>query len=88
MYYMYILRSMQDGRYYIGSTQDVAARLARHNSGASRYTKAKGPWELIYTEQFHSRALAVQREKQIKGWKNKKYVNDLIAKAYAEGRPD
>jgi putative endonuclease len=88
MYYVYILRSMQDGRFYIGSTQDVTARLARPNSGGSRYTKNKGPWELLYTEQFNSRALAMQREKRIKGWKNKKCIEQLIASACPEGCTD
>jgi len=79
---------MHDGRNYIASTQDVEARLARHNTGGSRYTKNKGPWELLYTEQFDTRALAIQRGKKIKRWKNKKYVDNVIAASYAEGRPD
>jgi putative endonuclease len=88
VYYIYILRSVQDGRYYVGSTQDVAARLARHNSGGSRYTSTRGPWELLYSEHYETRALAVQREKQIKGWKNKKHIDALITSDHAEGRPD
>jgi predicted GIY-YIG superfamily endonuclease len=33
--YLYILRSQTTGRYYIGSTQDLAARLKHHNCGGT-----------------------------------------------------
>jgi putative endonuclease len=42
-YLVYILKNEKDGSYYIGSTQDLDARLERHNQGRSKYTKAKGP---------------------------------------------
>jgi putative endonuclease len=38
-YYVYILKSLKDGRYYIGSTSDVMARLKFHNSGLQRSTR-------------------------------------------------
>ena len=47
-YFVYILQSEKDGIYYVGSTQDLDARIERHNQGRSNYTKAKCPWELVY----------------------------------------
>ena len=32
-YFLYIIQSDKDGTYYVGSTQDIEARLARHNQG-------------------------------------------------------
>ncbi len=42
MYFTYILQSEKDGRYYIGSTNNLENRLKRHNKGYSRYTKNNG----------------------------------------------
>ena len=47
MYYVYLLKSLKDGRYYIGQTQDLQERLAYHNTGRSTYTRDRGPWELL-----------------------------------------
>ena len=44
-YYVYVLRNPA-GTHYIGLTNDLARRLTQHNSGASKWTKAKGPWKL------------------------------------------
>lgn len=88
MYYIYILKSEKDSSYYVGSTKDLNQRVERHNAGRSRYTKNRGPWKLLYSEHYDTRAQAVQREKQIKGWKNKKCIQQLIASVCPEGRPD
>ncbi len=40
-YFVYILKSLKDGKYYIGSTADVVARLNFHNAGLQRSTKSK-----------------------------------------------
>jgi putative endonuclease len=77
-YYVYILQSLKDGSYYVGSTQDVGARLGRHNQGRSKYTKAKRPWKLIYEEAFASRVEAVRRESEIKSKKRVSYIENLV----------
>ena len=66
---VYILRSDKTHHYYIGSCESVYHRLAVHNAGSVRSTKAGNPWKLIYTEKFSSRSEAVQRERQIKSYK-------------------
>ena len=77
MYYMYILIT-SDYKYYIGSTQNVEARLKRHNNGGSLYTKSRRPVRLVYQEEFSNRADAIQREKQLKSWKSSKDIDKLI----------
>lgn len=49
-YLVYVIRSLKDGKYYIGSTSDVEARLNYHNAGRQRSTKHRIPFELIYSE--------------------------------------
>lgn len=78
MYYTYVLVSLSDNSYYIGSTENLEERLKYHNTGRSRYTKLKLPWNLIYFEEFQTLSLARNREKQIKSWKSRKAIERLI----------
>ena len=65
-YYVYIIRSKVDGTLYKGSSADYIKRLHEHNSGLSRYTSSKIPWELIYVEIHESRTEALVRERKLK----------------------
>ncbi|NOY97043.1 MAG: GIY-YIG nuclease family protein, partial [Chlorobi bacterium] len=42
---------------------NIRQRLEYHNSGKSRYTSRKMPWELVYFEGFESKTGAIKREK-------------------------
>jgi putative endonuclease len=78
MYFAYILRSQKNGRYYIGSTEDVEKRLVRHNSGRNKSTKFGMPWEVIRKEQYATRQEAYKREFQIKSYKGGQAFKNLI----------
>jgi len=69
MFYVYILRSLKDGSFYIGHTSDLANRVARHNAGYNRFTRSHRPFELIYSESYNTRSEAIAREKQFKSYK-------------------
>jgi putative endonuclease len=79
MFYIYILYSKNFDRYYVGSTENVESRLIRHNSKMVTSTKKYIPWLVVYTEQFLTRAEAVNREDQIKKMKSRKYIEALIS---------
>ncbi len=79
-YYVYILESLKDGRYYIGSTSDVGKRLNFHNAGKQRSTKNRTPFKLVYTEELPDKPSALQREKQIKSYKGGNAFRRLISK--------
>ena len=66
-WYVYILRC-SDNTLYTGISTDPAARLAEHNSGrnAAKYTRARRPVSLVYTEKMTSRSAALKREIVIK----------------------
>ncbi|MDD5081150.1 MAG: GIY-YIG nuclease family protein [Candidatus Omnitrophica bacterium] len=64
---VYVLKSLHDGKLYIGSTRKTGvARLKVHNSGSVRSTKGRRPFELIYTERFGSYTDARKRENYFK----------------------
>ena len=65
---VYILRCA-DGTLYVGHTEDLAARTALHNAGhGARYTAARRPVRMVYSEEHDSPQSAVKRERQLKGW--------------------
>jgi len=82
MYFTYILQSESTGRYYIGSTDNVGRRVAQHNDpdykGSKTTKRFKGPWTLVYTESSQTRAEAMSREREIKSWKSRQAIHDLI----------
>lgn len=65
-WYLYILRC-GDGSLYTGITTDVEARLAQHRAGkGAKYTRGRGPLELVYTEECDDHSAALKRELAIK----------------------
>jgi len=65
--FLYILRCCDDAL-YVGTTDDLTARLERHNRGAGcAFTARRTPVTLEHSEEFATRAEAMTRERQIKG---------------------
>ena len=77
-FFLYILQSESTGRYYVGQTQDVSKRLAYHNANYSKSLKNRGPWRLLYSEEYPTRAAAMHRERQIKSWKDRALIEALV----------
>ncbi len=66
MNYTYIL-SCADGTLYTGWTNDLDRRLAAHNAGkGGKYTRARLPVTLVYSEEFATKEEAMSREWRIK----------------------
>ena len=64
--FVYILRC-GDGTLYTGVTDDVQRRLAAHRAGkGAKYTRGRGPLELVYTQEQPDKSAALRREFQIK----------------------
>lgn len=65
-WYLYILRC-GDGTLYTGITTDVEKRLELHRSGkGAKYTRGRGPLELVYRECCGDHSDALKREIVIK----------------------
>ena len=65
-WYVYILRCA-DGTLYTGMTDDVEKRLAVHRAGkGAKYTRGRGPLELVHTEELPDKSAALKREAAIK----------------------
>ncbi len=79
-YYVYILYSRECNTYYKGFTNDVERRLFEHNNGLSRFTKGKGPWELVFIKEFSKKKEALVFERKVKRY-NRNYLASLIKTA-------
>ncbi|MBC2602573.1 GIY-YIG nuclease family protein [Puniceicoccus vermicola] len=82
MFHVYVLENPK-GRLYIGHTEDRQRRLSQHNSPEGKehlgkYTHRNGPWRFLGSENYPTRAKAMQREKQLKSWKSPKKVRELF----------
>lgn len=66
-WFVYIVRC-QDDTLYTGVAKDVERRIVEHNSctRGAKYTRARRPVELVYTEVSESRSSACKRERIIK----------------------
>ena len=78
-WFVYVLRC-GDGSLYTGIARDVQARLQMHRSGkGAKYTRGRGPLELVYTEQCADKSKALKRELAIKALSREEKLH-LISK--------
>ena len=78
-YFVYILYSTSHKRTYVGQTQNPKTRLNDfHNVGKVRSTKAYLPWVKIYSEEFDTRAKAMEREKWFKSSAGRKLIKKIL----------
>ncbi len=81
MFYVYVLIN-PEGKTYVGQTNNLERRLSEHNNPCFKgtlYTKRiKGPWELLYFEEYSTRSEAVRREKVLKSGKGREWIRNTL----------
>jgi putative endonuclease len=87
-YWVYVLRSERAGRRYVGQTDNLAARLSRHNEGLVFATAPYRPWHLVHAEQFQSRSQAVVRERFLKSGQGREFLGQLEAGLDRQSPPE
>ena len=76
--YVYILKSIEKSRYYIGSCINIKLRLKQHNDGLVKSTKSLRPLRLEYFQEFSSIKLARQIEYKLKKLKSRIIIERII----------
>ena len=82
-FWAYVLQNPQGG-FYIGSTDDLARRIAEHNccnGVGTKYSHKNGPWALVWAESHPTRAAAMRREKSIKAMKSARWIRQNLLNA-------
>ena len=78
-YYVYILQSQKDNKFYTGFTSDLRKRLYEHNSGKNISTSYRRPLRLVYYEAYLIKKDAEAREKYLKTSMGKRIVKKQLA---------
>ena len=77
--WFYILYSSSANRYYVGhTTEPLAERVRKHNSDHQGFTGKYHDWVVRYTEPFLTKVEAYRREREVKGWKKRSRIEQLI----------
>ena len=86
-YYFYILYSSNLDKYYFGHTSNLDERLKKHNTNHKGFTGKADDWNVVYTETYPTKELAYAREREIKKWKSRVRIKELIVRKGSE-HPD
>ena len=84
MYHIYVLQSMRDMDFYTGCTKNLKLRFEQHNKGLVESTKDRKPFKLIYYEACLDQSDAIRREKYLKTFHGKVFLNKRL-KSYLTG---
>ena len=77
MYYVYVIKSLKDGRLYKGMTQTLEKRIDQHNKGENRSTKSYKPWKLVYSKGFVELQEARNYEKYLKSGVGRAFLKTI-----------
>ena len=79
MSYVYVLKSLKNGKRYVGSTDLLPEeRLKKHNYGSNQFTKRNGPFELVHQESYSNKTEARKRENFLKSGAGRKYLYKIL----------
>jgi putative endonuclease len=78
MFFVYIIESEINKRYYIGQTGNLEERIERHNKGRNLSTKAFIPWNLKWWKEFDTRSEAIKTERILKGLKKRESIEKYL----------
>ena len=78
-YWVYIVGDKGATAVYIGVTNDIVRRISEHKIGAvPGFTQRYKCNRLLYFEEYNNIKYAIAREKELKGWKRERKVNNII----------
>ena len=75
---VYILKSEKNGRYYIGSTNNLDRRLAEHKFGKTKSLKHLRPLTLVFMKEYENLGVARVVERKLKKLKNRNIIEQVI----------
>ena len=80
MFYVYVLKSLKDGKYYFGQTNNIEARIKQHFYGKVLSTKSRRPLKLVGYKTYETRSESMWMEHKIKthGDQKKKFINEIF----------
>ena len=84
MIHVYVLRSLENGKRYVGITANIRARLRTHAQGPTRGGQQLGNFKLIHRERFSTYTEARAREKYLKSGSGRQWLDAQFGRAMPE----
>ena len=78
-FFVYVMKSQKDGRFYKGMTNNLERRIYEHNKGKHKSTRPFCPWILVYHEEYNSREEARKRELYLKSGSGREFIRNILA---------
>jgi len=78
MHYLYILKSIDSDKYYIGETKNLERRLIQHQKGKTSFGARNKNIVLIYKQEFENRSQAKKLESFLKRQKSHLFIDRFI----------
>jgi putative endonuclease len=78
MHYVYVLKSLKDGDFYVGRSEDFKSRFLEHKNGRVPSTKNRRPLKFMYCEASNNVKDAARREKYLKTAWGKRYLKHRL----------
>lgn len=79
--FVYILKNKQ-GRFYIGSTDNLVRRLHQYEFGHTQTTRNMKEFKNVLAQEYPSLGIARKIERKIKKLKRKDYIEKMITDGY------
>jgi putative endonuclease len=84
-FFVYVIQSQSSRKKYIGQTCDLKKRIMQHNDPENKFSlftkRCKGPWVLIYSEEYQSRSETLTRERYLKSSSGRRFLIKVLRMA-------
>lgn len=84
MYFVYVIKNLDDKTFYTGFTTSLKNRILGHNRNKNISTKNRGLYKLVYFEGCINKKDAFHREIYLKTSWGKRYIKNRL-KSYLTG---
>ena len=83
-YYIYVLKSKKDKKFYTGYTNNLKLRFEQHQKGLVESTKNRRPLKLIYSEACLDKKDATHRERYLKTYLGRMFLKKRLARWFSQ----
>ena len=77
-YFIYVLKSKKDGKFYTGCSENPERRLKEHNAGKTISLFKRRPLIIVYQEMYSEEIQAKRRERFLKTGQGRKFLKTVI----------
>jgi putative endonuclease len=77
-YYSYVIYSQGYGVFYYGYADNLEKALNMHDSDLIPPTRGKGPWTMMFSEEFDNRTRAIRQSRFYRSVKGQRFVKNTL----------